>query len=160
MEAKDLTFNVEGEIFNYRVGAIIINDGKILMVKDIGYPYYYTVGGRVKLGESSADAVVRECFEETGVRFEIDKLAFVHENFFKEEVGGKLYHEIAFFYLMKSPPGETYVSSGTDHVSEILHWLRIDELESKKIFPAFFKTKLQTAEITFEHIVENETVQL
>jgi len=160
MKKTDLTFKVASDVFNYRVGAIIINNGKILMVKDTGYPYYYTVGGRVKFGESSGEAVVRECFEETGVRFEIDRLAFVHENFFKEQRGSSLFHEIAFFYLMKAPKGEIYVKSVTDHANEGLDWLSIDALADEKIFPAFFKTKLQNAEISFEHIVENDIVQL
>lgn len=34
------------------------------------------------MGETAEDAVVREVYEETGVRYEIDRLAVIHENFF------------------------------------------------------------------------------
>lgn len=86
MEEGDLTFKTNYGKFNYRVGAIIIRDNKLLMVKNDGNPYYYSVGGRVKLKETSKEAVIRETFEETGVKFEIDRLAFIHEHFFTEEI--------------------------------------------------------------------------
>ena len=69
MEKLDLTFKTEEGKFNYRVGAIIIKDNKILMVKNESAPYYYSVGGRVKLNETSEEAVLRETFEETGIEF-------------------------------------------------------------------------------------------
>ena len=86
MEQMDLTFKTEQGRFNYRVGAIIIQNGKLLMVKNKILPYYYTVGGRVKMNETSEEAVLREVFEETGVHFEIDRLGFIHENFFIEQI--------------------------------------------------------------------------
>lgn len=73
----------------------------MLMFKNDSAPYYYSVGERVKLNETSEEAVVRETFEETGIKFEIDRLVFIHEHFFYEEITREHYHEIAFFYLMK-----------------------------------------------------------
>ena len=74
---------IHGE-FSYRVAALIINNNKLLVAKHVNYPCYYTVGGRVKLNETSVEAVVREALEETGFTFEIDKLAFVQERFFED----------------------------------------------------------------------------
>lgn len=34
------------------------------------------------MGETAEDAVKREVLEETGVAYEADRLAFIHENFF------------------------------------------------------------------------------
>ena len=45
----DITLKVDEGYFIYKVGAIIIHDEKILMVKNESYPYYYTVGRIVKL---------------------------------------------------------------------------------------------------------------
>ncbi len=78
----DCTFNTDEGIFNFRVGAIIIHDDKILMGTDENSNYYFSIGGRVKFGEKIDDAVVREVFEETGWHLEIDRMGFVHENFF------------------------------------------------------------------------------
>ena len=64
---KDIVFDAAESRFNYRVGAIIIDSGKILMVKNVDnfISFYYTVGGRVRLDESAEEAVLRESFEET-----------------------------------------------------------------------------------------------
>ena len=56
----DISFKAENEKFNYRVCAIMLNDGKILAMRDEGVPYFYLPGGRVKLGEAAEDAIIRE----------------------------------------------------------------------------------------------------
>lgn len=52
------------------VGAVVISDGKVLLVKrgkDPGRGYWAIPGGGVELGESLAEAAEREIKEETGV---------------------------------------------------------------------------------------------
>lgn len=158
MDEQDLTFKTSKGIFNYRVGAIIIRDKKILMINNDSAPYYYSVGGRVKLNETSEEAVVRETFEETGIKFEIDRLAFIHEHFFREEITREHYHEIAFFYLMKENDNENFVckSYGDQGAKEHLHWLPIENLEQFHVFPEFFKTKLLESMTGIEHITSKE----
>ena len=63
------------------------------------YDCFYIVGGGIHEDESSAKVVVRELYEETGYRFEIERLIFIQERFFK--VGNIRHHEVVFFYLMK-----------------------------------------------------------
>lgn len=82
VEDQDLSFKMKQGEFTYRVGAIIIKDKKLLMAKNEDAPYYYSIGGKVKINETSEEAVIREVFEETGVVFEIDRLAFIYERFF------------------------------------------------------------------------------
>ena len=64
--AQDICVPVGDGYVNVRVGAIIEKDGKILMVTNESVDYYYSVGGRIHLGESAGDAVRREVLEETG----------------------------------------------------------------------------------------------
>lgn len=61
-------------ILNIRAGAIIMKDGRLLMVGD-ERNYLYSVGGRIKFGETAQEAVVREVLEETGVKMEIDRMS-------------------------------------------------------------------------------------
>ena len=56
----------ENGIFSLRAAALIIHDNKLLAAKSQDYDCYYTVGGGIRQNESSAMAVLRECFEETG----------------------------------------------------------------------------------------------
>ena len=65
----DITFKTDSGIFNYRVCAMILHDGKILAMQDDRSPYYYLPGGRVAMGESAEDAVLREVQEELGISF-------------------------------------------------------------------------------------------
>ena len=62
----DISYVWEKQKFNYRVCAIMLSDGKILAMHDERSPYFYLPGGRVKLGETAEQAVVREVQEELG----------------------------------------------------------------------------------------------
>jgi len=46
-----------------RMGAIILRDDKVLMVKNNRDPYYYSVGGRVKLQETLEEAIIRNALK-------------------------------------------------------------------------------------------------
>ena len=77
----DLTFKTVYGRFNYRVGAIIIHNGRYLLMKNPEAPYLYSVGGRVHYGETTGEAVVREVLEETGIALEIDRPVFFRNRF-------------------------------------------------------------------------------
>lgn len=153
----DLTFKTETGKLNIRVAAIIIHDDKVLMVKDTS-PYYYSVGGRVKVNETSEEAVVREVFEETGLKLEIDRLGFIHENFFVEDVTKEQFHEISFFYYMKNNEDmnikfSTFTESGVDIN---LHWIPLKQVANTYLYPEFFKTKLNSKSDRIEHIITKQ----
>jgi ADP-ribose pyrophosphatase YjhB (NUDIX family) len=163
-QKQDITFPTKDGVFNMRVGAIILQNDHVLMVKNNRDPYYYTVGGRVKLQETLEEAVVRECFEETKVHFEVDRLVFIHENFFPVQSGSygeTQFHEISFFYLMKSKEVEVKSEGYTDDgIEERLEWLPISDLKDVFLFPEFFKSELTTLPTEIKHIVtieENRT---
>ena len=56
----DISVKLGNEKFNYRVCAMMISNGKILAMLDEGSPYYYLPGGRVEIGETAENAVIRE----------------------------------------------------------------------------------------------------
>lgn len=80
----DCGFTKDNCWFRYRAAGIIVEDNCVLFAGNEKNDYLYSVGGAVKMGESAEQAVVREILEETGVRYEIDRLAVIHENFFYE----------------------------------------------------------------------------
>ena len=84
----DIGFEKEDKWFRYRAAAIIIEDGYVLFAGNELENCYYSIGGGVKHGESAKQAVVREVLEETGVEYDVDRLAVIHENFFKTDSGG------------------------------------------------------------------------
>ena len=133
-------------LINLRVGAIIRKNGKYLMVGSKRQPdYLYSVGGRIQFGETAEEAVIREVFEETGVRMEVDRLGFVHETYFYGDAAsnlGKLIYEISFYYYMKVPEDFAPVSSifAEGAQKEYLYWIALED--PIRFFPEFFRTEL------------------
>lgn len=157
MNNQDLTFKTPIGRFNYRVGAIIIQNGKVLMVQNQSSSCYYSVGGRIKYGESSAQAIIREVFEETGVCLEIERLGFIHENFFVEQVTNEVFHELSLYYYMKIPESFTphCTSTSENGITESLSWLDISHLKNLEAYPTFFKNRLINPTSEIIHITEH-----
>ena len=158
----DWGFQKERKWFRYRAAAIIVEDGYVLFAGNEADDYFYSIGGAVHMGESSEEAVKREVLEETGVAYEIDRLAVIHENFFTGSSGlkGIDCHEIAFYYLMKPKGkrnviGESFTAGG---LRETTHWIPIDELDKYKAYPTFMKGYLLSEHSGIEHIVTDERV--
>ena len=157
--AQDICVPVGDGIVNVRVGAIIEKNGRLLMVGDDRHDYVYTVGGRIRIGESAEEALARELREETGRTLEIDRLGFVHEDFFWGDTPatlGKLIHELGFYFYMKTPAdfepdGESLKAEGR---GEHLEWVSPDT--EKTIYPTFFRTELDKPCSGVRHIVTDE----
>ena len=156
----DCGFTKENNWFRYRAAAIIIEEDCVLFAGNELEDYYYSIGGGVHMGEKAEDAVIREVFEETGVRYEIDRLAVIHENFFNENCGtlkGLECHEICLYFLMK-PRGTKELNSNsfTFGVKEEMHWIPISDLDKHKAFPSFLKDYLSKEHNEIEHIITDE----
>ena len=146
--------------FRYRAAAIIVEDGCVLFAGNEREDYFYSIGGAVHMGETAEDAVKREVLEETGVAYEVDHLAVIHENFFRESAGaleGKDCHEIALYFRMK-PRGtkELHSDSCTMGVRETMHWIPVGELDRYRAYPSFMKEYLLSEHSGIAHIITDE----
>lgn len=157
----DCGFTVDKNWFRYRAAGIIVEDGCVLLVGNSKEDYFYSVGGGVHLGETAEDAVVRECLEETGVRFEIDRLAVINENFWNGNGAydkGLICHEISFYFIMK-PRGTKELNSKSYtrfNDKETMRWISIKDLDKYKVFPTFLKDYLCSNQTGIRHIVTDE----
>jgi len=63
------------------VRAIIVKDNNLLVMhrNKFGHEYFTLIGGRIDLGETADQALVREVQEETGMVFDNPRLVFVEE---------------------------------------------------------------------------------
>lgn len=157
----DMTFDTLSGRFNYRVGALILNQGSVLMVKNKNVSYYYSVGGRVKYFESSEQAVIREAYEETGIKFEVDRLGFVYENFYITQNSSR-FHGISLYYYLKNPNSWDGLKSiffdkdiNDNDSSHILRWIPLDKISTFNLVPKFFKTELLNPCTHVKHIVDH-----
>ena len=144
---KDMCVPCENGLINIRVGAIILKDNKLLMVRNLERPnYYYTVGGRIQFGEETDEAIIREVYEETGYKMKIDHLAYIHENYFYSDTvvnKGKLVYEISFFYYMQVPEDfaikqEVFLDGENE---EYLEWIDVDT--DILYYPKFLKEEIK-----------------
>lgn len=161
MEELNCSFTKENNWFRYRAAAIIVENGCVLFAGNEKDDYLYSIGGAVHMGETAEDAVKREVLEETGVSYEIDHLAVIHENFFTEDregIGNACCHEIALYYCMKPRGSQELHSNSTTYgvVKESMHWIPIEELEKYKAFPSFMKDYLSKDHEGVEHITTDE----
>ena len=117
--------------FRVRACGIIIKDNNVLMVKNNVDDYYYSLGGAIQIGETIEDACLREVLEETGHNYEIDRPLYVHENFFN--LDGYLWHELAFYFLMKENSNNEFdISYGSFGSKEEKVWIPIDKFSEYK----------------------------
>ena len=87
-------------VFNYRVAGIWIENGHVLLHRDVNESNWSLPGGRVEIAEDSQSSLKREFREELGIDVHVDRMALVIENFF--EHAGKDFHEIGFYYAITS----------------------------------------------------------
>lgn len=80
----DISYKYGNQKFNYRVCAMIISGNKILAMHDEQSPYFYLPGGRVTMGETAEQAVVREVQEELGVTPKITRPVWLNQAFLQK----------------------------------------------------------------------------
>lgn len=144
----DVSFKIGSEKFNYRVCAIIIADGKILAIHhDTQTPYYSLPGGRVTMGETAEQAVVREVQEELGVTLKISRPLWFDQAFFTKDADDLQYHELCIYFLMDISDtnllekGDTFTQT-EGHLTHTFEWLKFDRLKNESFYPIFLKEKI------------------
>ena len=157
----DISFKSGNEKFNYRVCAIILNDGKILAMHDERSPYFYLPGGRVKMGETAEDAVIREIEEELKITAKIVRPLWLNQGFFKEDVDGLHYHEICIYFLMDISHTDLLCRGDRFFMREGSHqhtfeWLKYEQLQHKYFYPIFLKKEIFDLPQTFTIRTEYE----
>ena len=116
------------------VGAIVIRDGTLLMVKRGREPakgLWSIPGGRVEPGEYLADAVKREVREETGLEVEVGELIGILE------VVGDDDHFVIHDYGAEPVDNREPVAS--DDAEEIV-WVPLGKVASLDCTPRFVET--------------------
>jgi 8-oxo-dGTP diphosphatase len=130
------------------IGAVVIQDGKIALIKRGNEPSKgkWTIpGGLVELGESLEVAVIRETKEEVCLDVENPTLIGVVDNVDLDEQGKVKYHYVIIDYLVHVKSGVIQAASD----AEELRWVPFDEVESYNLtasFRVFFRQNKEKLE--------------
>ncbi len=118
------------------VGAIIVCNGKILLVKRRGEPgkgRWSMPGGIVELGETVKEAVIREVKEETGLDVVEPELIDVVDNIVQDERGRVKWHFVVLDFFVKVRGGELRASDDAEEI----RWVPLDEAEKYDLTKTF-----------------------
>lgn len=150
----NLCFKNENNCFQYRVGAIIIHNNKLLLATNSNVDFYFTVGGRVQFGESSVEALKREIFEEIKINLDIEGLAFISENFYKYGPNGDPTHELGFYFHTKDCDELDNIDTEFYEKKQknTLHWIPLSEIKNHRIYPEMLVEQLLDTNKTW-HII-------
>lgn len=111
------------------VGAVIIEDGRMLLVKRRHPPLageWSIPGGVLELGESLREAAIREAQEETCLTVEPIDLLGVYDRVLRDDDGCTLYHFVLIDFLCRRVSGEARAADDADEV----RWFRPAEIEA------------------------------
>lgn len=143
-----MDFRVIADSYRYgvRVAAIIIKDGKLLTYKVENQNHL--VGGAIKVGEASDEAVYREVKEELGLDCVVKDLMFIVENRF--DYKGELHHMVEFHYKVEILGNVPIIS--LDEYALECEWISLSDLSYYDLRPKFLKDELQKWNGNIKHI--------
>lgn len=155
----DCAFRTEEGRFYYCVRAVIVRDGKLLVMRDEIAPYYYLIGGKVGMGETAEQAVLREVKEETGIDAQVVRALWFDQNFYTEKVKNERYHELGLYFLLRIKDDELTQEEFT--VKEGKHtlrfkWLPFEKLRGEYLYPNFIKSEIFDLPQSLKMIIEKE----
>jgi len=105
------------------VDGVILKDDAVLLIKRKNEPFkgrWALPGGFVEYGERVEDSVIREIFEETGLRTKVNKLVGVYSNPGRDPRG----HVVSIVFLLDVVDGDL---KGGDDASEA-RFFKLDRL--------------------------------
>ena len=114
------------------VGAIIIEDSRVLLVKRANPPLqaeWSIPGGVLEVGELVREAAVREAREETGLTVEPSKLLGVYDRILRNPAQRVQYHYVLIDFLCRRVAGDLSAASDAAEV----RWFSREELPALRL---------------------------
>lgn len=152
----DLTFGQ----FNVRVAAVIIDNGHVLVHRELDADHWVLPGGRCRLLEDSCAALARELAEELEEPVEVGRLLWFAEMFFNHE--GQQWHELSMFYEVRLAPASAWrdklrtagIQDGG--VDLLFEWCPLARLTEINLVPYFLRDGLLNLPESTRHLIVDE----
>jgi 8-oxo-dGTP diphosphatase len=114
------------------VGAVVVRDGKALIVKRAHEPRkgeWSLPGGLLELGESLQDAAQREIKEETGLDVVVGPIIETFDRVHRDDAGKIRYHFVIVDFVCWSDSGDAIPASDAEGCA----WVSSEEIDDYKV---------------------------
>jgi ADP-ribose pyrophosphatase YjhB (NUDIX family) len=157
-----IEFDLGDARFNYRVAAVCLHRGHVLLHRSELDPFWVLPGGRAQTLETARDATRREVREEMEQEAEVGRLLWVLENFFS--YGERSFHELSLIFEVTLPAespwrdlAATFTTIDTDPLGRAVRlefrWFALDGLGGMDLRPSFLNNGLRQLPEIPEHVV-------
>ena len=159
---RDILFKQDDFVFSYRVGGILIRDGRILLQRPKNDDYAI-IGGHIASMETSAETLVREFREELHADIRVGELLAVGEIFFPW--GKRPCHQIAFYYNVElcdpaqiPPEGvfHGYDELDNERIDLDFCWVPLEELKTATVYPTELIPHILSGEKEIFHFISRQ----
>lgn len=141
--------------FRYRASALLVQEGRVLLMRSASRGSLNLPGGAVHLDEAAADAARRELHEETGIETEAERLLALHECFYDDStVPNQRVHVVELVFLMRPASLLPPLPAGNDVESPC--WLPLNALEEERLFPMELCACLKEMPAQVQHWITRE----
>ena len=144
----DISFKTDYGKFSFRVSAVIVNENKLLIMKDSNIDGWYLPGGRVHAGECVEEAIDREMLEELLIPLRVIRPLWFKQAFFTTYYSNEKMHEISVYFLIDGnndellKRGETFTLFEQGECAHTFKWIDFDSLKDEFFNPPFLKTAI------------------
>jgi len=135
IDGKEYTVSVNELRFRPSVYAVIVQDGKVLLSKQ--WDGYDFPGGKIELGETIEEALVREVKEETGFEVKVEKLLNNFTSFFRNPYKKDYVQSILMYYQCRVIGGEIsteFFDGREKEYMQAAEWIPIAEAKKVKFY--------------------------
>lgn len=159
--SRDILFNHENARFSYRISALPVSDGRILLQCPVGTQEYAFIGGHVAFGETAEETLRREIREELHADAKIGQLLAVGEVFIEWKC---LCHQIGLYFLVdidqaQLPDADTfygYDEIGGERYDLVYTWVPMEKLQTMMVYPPQVAEHLLSGRQEVRHFVYSE----
>jgi 8-oxo-dGTP pyrophosphatase MutT (NUDIX family) len=151
-------FRDDGTVFLVRVGGVAVAGGRVLLHRIEDGDFWAMPGGRLEVGETAAECLVREMQEEIGVTVEVDGMLWLIENFFEhaaldgvpDNAEVVAHHEVGVYLAMRLPAHLEATESfwgvelaGTEHEFQMeFRWFPLEQVKTLDVRPGALLDRL------------------
>ena len=152
-----ISYTEGSQRFNYRIAAVFVDDGHLLVHRAESDPFWALPGGRAEMRELAADTVRREMREELGEEVRVERLLGVVENLFR--YSGLDYHELGMYWLAHLPATSprrdkaAWFHGDDGGTPLVFRWVPLAEVATLDLRPAFLRTAVGALPAAVEHVV-------